>query len=397
MRKPRVAFVVQRYGIDVSGGAETHCRLIVEKMSRSWEIEVLTSCARDYFKRFENDYPPGKGKVNGVLVRRFEIDYFRSDDKTFSELDRKVLSRESSREEDRLWLKEIGPYSSELISYVERFHQKYDMFVFFGYLYASTTLVLPLVKERACLVPTSHDEPPIYARFYDDFFSLPKALIVNTEEELAFLQKRTSVDISPAVEVGVGIEVPEGATPDLFRQRYQISGDFMLYVGRVQKEKGCDELFDFYSALPLEVRRRHPLVLIGKSAMHIPENEHIIPVGFVSDEMKYSAMCAAELLIMPSKFESLNMVILESWLCETPPLVNGHSHVLREHCRKSNGGLWYTNFDEFEQCVRLMTSDRRLSAGLAQNGKRYTEERYNWEKIKGLYLRIVRDFTLDAR
>ena len=397
MKKPRIAFVVQRYGTDVNGGAETHCRLIVEKMSKWWDIEVLTSCARDYLNRFENDYPPGNTRMNDVLVRRFQIDYFRSNDKTFSELDKKVLRRQSSRQEDMLWLKEIGPYSSKLVSYVEKYHQKYDMFVFFGYLYASTTLILPIVKERACLVPTSHDEPPIYARFYDDFFNFPKVLIVNTREELAFLQKRTSSHISPAVEVGVGIEVPDGVTPDLFRQRYQIHGDFILYVGRIQKQKGCDELFDFYSALPLEIRSRYPLVLIGKSAMHIPENKHIIPVGFVSDEMKYSAMCAAELLIMPSRFESLNMVILESWLCETPALVNGRCDVLREHCRKSNGGLWYTDFDEFEQCVRLMTHDRSLSTRLALNGKRYTEEQYNWEKIKRLYLRIVKDFSLDAR
>jgi len=396
MNKPKIAFVVQRYGTEVKGGAETECRLIVEKMSKSWDIEVLTSCARDYFKRFENDYLPGKVNVNGVLVHRFEIDYFRSDDKTFSELDKRILHRQSSRQEEMLWLKEIGPYSSELVSYVEKYHQKYDMFVFFGYLYASTTLILPLVKERACLVPESHDEPPIYARFYDDFFSLPKVLIVNTREELAFLQKRTSLQLSPAVEVGVGIEVPEGITADLFRNQYKISGDFILYVGRIQKEKGCDELFEFYSALPLKMRSRYPLVLIGKSMMSIPENEHIIPVGFVSDKMKFSAMCAAELVIMPSKFESLNMVILESWLCETPALVNGHCDVLREHCRRSNGGLWYTNFDEFEQCVALMTSDRRLSAGLAQNGKKYTEEEYNWEKIKLRYLRLVKDFVHDA-
>jgi len=245
-------------------------------------------------------------------------------------------------------------------------------------------------------VPTSHDEPPIYARFYDDFFNLPKVLIVNTREELAFLQKRTSSHISPSVEVGVGIEVPEGVTPDLFRQKYQIYGDFILYVGRIQKEKGCDELFDFYSALPLKMRSRYPLVLIGKSAMPIPENEHIIPVGFVSDEMKYSAMCAAELLIMPSKFESLNMVILESWLCETPALVNGHCDVLREHCRRSNGGLWYTNIDEFELCLESIIVDDQLSRRLGKNGKSYTEKKYNWDKIKNRYVKLIEGFLDDS-
>jgi glycosyltransferase involved in cell wall biosynthesis len=394
-KKPKIAFVVQRYGADVSGGAENHCRQIVEKMSDFWEIEVLTSCAKDYLERFENDYSPGKTRINGILVRRFEIDYFRSDDSTFAKLDTKVLNRQSSRDEDLLWLKEIGPYSSSLLSYVEGNGHKYEMFVFFGYLYATTTLILPMVRERACLVPTSHDEPPIYSQFYDGFFNLPKLLIINTQEELAFLRKRTSGQLSPAIEVGVGIEVPDGVVPDLFRQRYQIYGDFILYVGRIQKQKGCDELFTFYLALPPEVRRSHPLVLIGKRAMEIPEDESIIQVGFVSDEIKYSAMSAAKLLIMPSRFESLNMVILESWLCETPALVNGHCDVLREHCRKSNGGLWYTDFDEFEQCVRLMISDRNLSAGLALNGKRYTEDRYNWKKIKRLYLEIFEDLIDD--
>jgi len=387
-----VAFVVQRYGTDVSGGAEAHCRMIVEKLKDLWDIEVLTSCAKHLFKRFENDYEPGISQVNGIPVRRFWIDYLRSDDATFSRLDQKVLNRESSQEEDQLWLKEVGPYSSDLISYAQKHREEYDVFVFFGYLYASTTLVLPIVKEKAYLVPTSHDEPPIYARFYDDFFRLPRGLIVSTQEELAFLQKRSPSGTSPSVIVGVGMEVPDGVSGRLFREKYGISGGFLLYVGRIQKEKGCNELLDFYLALAPELRRRYPLVLVGEKAMHIPGDAHVLAVGFVPEDMKYSAMKAAELLIMPSKFESLNMVILESWLCETPVLVNGNCDVLREHCRRSNGGLWYRNFDEFEECVRLMTGDRGLSAGLANNGKRYTEKQYNWEKIKRLYLGIFKEF-----
>ena len=88
MTKPNVAFVVQRYGLDVNGGAETLCRLIAERMHQYWEIDVLTSCARDYVKRFENEFSPGEEIINNINVRRFEIDYLRSEDKDFSKLDR---------------------------------------------------------------------------------------------------------------------------------------------------------------------------------------------------------------------------------------------------------------------------------------------------------------------
>jgi len=396
MGKPKIAFVVQRYGESVGGGAETLCRVIAERMSSHWAIDVITSCAMNYVNRFENEFPSAVEVIHDVTVRRFGIDYLRSDNETFSRLDRKVLRREATREEEILWLKEIGPYSSSLLKYVTDFQHQYDLFFFFTYLYATTTLVLPAIREKSFLVPAAHDEPPIHARFFDDFFSLPKGLIFSTEEELAFLRKRTSGRMAGSFVVGVGVDPPKHLSPDLFRNTYRTHGTFLLYVGRVQKQKGCDELFEFYSALPLEVRRSYPLVLIGKSAMHIPENEYIIPLGFVSDEMKYSAMCAAELLIMPSKFESLNMVILESWLCGTPVLVNGRCDVLRGHCQRSHGGLWYTSFEEFQVCLEWMLADKNLLEILAENGRKYTGVQYSWDRVKRQYVGLVEDVLWEA-
>lgn len=306
MDKPKAAFVVQRYGEDVGGGAETLCRLIAERMSPHWKIDVITSCAKNYENRFENEFPPGVAVINDVTVRRFEIDYLRSEDKTFSSLDRKVLRREATKEEERLWLKEIGPYSSGLISYIQESQGQYDIFFFFTYLYATTTLVLPIVSKKSFLVPAAHDEPPIHARFFDDFFALPKGLIFSTEEEMAFLQKRASGRISAPSVIGVGLDSPRNVSAESFRRTYQIDGEFLLYVGRIQKQKGCDELFEFYLSLPEEIKDGYPLVLIGKSAMKIPKSEHIKYAGFISDEMKYNAMAASEVVIMPSKFESLN-------------------------------------------------------------------------------------------
>jgi len=107
--------------------------------------------------------------------------------------------------------------------------------------------------------------------------------------------------------------------------------------------------------------------------------------------MKYNAIAAAELVIMPSRFESLNMVILESWLCETSVLVNGDCDVLREQCRKSNGGLWYNNYEEFEACLRLMLTKKDLSERMGIHGKDYVEKNYSWGEIERRYLKIVQE------
>src|SRR3954469_17772854 len=153
MNRPRAAFVVQRYGEEVVGGAEMHCRLVAERMSRHWDLEVLTSRACDYLTRFENDYPEGPTIVNGVSVRRFNVDRMRSEPAVFSALDRKVLERRSTAAEEIEWLREIGPDCTVLYDFVRAQAPRFDLFVFFTYLYATTTLCLPDVRSKAILCP----------------------------------------------------------------------------------------------------------------------------------------------------------------------------------------------------------------------------------------------------
>jgi len=44
----KIALVVQRYGTDILGGSEYHARLIAERLAQRHQVEVLTTCARDY-------------------------------------------------------------------------------------------------------------------------------------------------------------------------------------------------------------------------------------------------------------------------------------------------------------------------------------------------------------
>ena len=71
----RIAFIVQRYGTEILGGSEYHCRLIAERMAGQHEVEVLTTCAREYIT-WANDYPQGTEQINGVTVQA-HVEYLR--------------------------------------------------------------------------------------------------------------------------------------------------------------------------------------------------------------------------------------------------------------------------------------------------------------------------------
>lgn len=131
------------------------------------------------------------------------------------------------------------------------------------------------------------------------------------------------------------------------------------------------------------------LVFMGKAAMKIPDRPDIRMLGFVSDEDKINGMSAATILMMPSLMESLSIVTLEAWSVGTPVMVNGDCAVLRGHCSRSNGGLYYTDYDEFEACLDLLLENRALAENLGKNGKKYIQQNYQWDVIDKKLMRIV--------
>jgi glycosyltransferase involved in cell wall biosynthesis len=387
----RVAFVVQRYGLEICGGSEFLCRQIAERMARHWDVEILTSCAIDH-TTWRNEYRPGADEVNGIAVRRFPVDAPR-DILRFKELSARAFRPEHTRQDELAWLDGQGPYSTAFNAYVGSEGSGYDVVVFFTYLYALTFYGLRAVAERSVLVPTAHDELPIYLGIYRDVFSLPRALVFNTPPEQLFVNRRFGTGHVPQDVIGLGIERPADADARRFleRHRERLEGaDFVLYAGRIEEAKACHRLFGHFTRFREDAGQpRVKLVLLGSNSMPIPEHPDIVHLGFVPEQEKFDAIAAARLLILCSPHESLSLAALEAWCLGRPVLANGGCEVLRDQCARSGGGLWYETYAEFREALSLLLGDAALRDRLGASGRSFVERFYDWRVIESKYRRIA--------
>jgi glycosyltransferase involved in cell wall biosynthesis len=380
----KIAVVVQRYGPAVNGGAELHARYIAEHLARHAQVEVLTTCATDYVT-WRNELEPGADTVNGVPVRRFRVKHER-DPRVFASRSDRVFEQAHSLGDELDWLDAEGPTSKTLIEHLGRHAADYDFCLFFSYRYYHSYYGARAARGRAILVPTAERDATIGLSIFQPLFRSVRAVMYNSPEERAMIQAVSGNESVPGVVVGVGSQVPSAPQPGRFRQKYNLRGPFAIYVGRIDQNKGCNELFEFFEAYAADPAGKLSLVLVGKPLLPIPEHPRIHHLGFIDDTDKFDAMAAADLLVMPSYYESLSMVALEAWALGKPVLANGKCDVLKGQCIRSNAGLYYENLAEFIGTLEALEQHRWLAGTLGRNGRQFFRENYDWPVIERKYL-----------
>ena len=380
----KLAVVVQRYGPSINGGAELHARYVAEHLARHVDVEVLTTCATDYVT-WRNELRPGADVVNGVTVRRFPVKYER-DPHDFGRRSERVFKTVHSLSDELAWLRAEGPMVPSLVDHLKDHSQNYDFCIFFSYRYYHAFHGIRATSSRAVLVPTAERDEAIGLAMFQPIFRGVRALMYNSQEERAMIRAVSGNESVPGVVVGVGSEIAGNPQPGRFRQKYDLPGPFALYIGRVDRNKGCEELFQLFQSYLRDAQGELSLVLIGHSLLEVPKHPRIRALGMLDDLDKFDALAAADVLIMPSYFESLSMVILEAWALGRPVIVNGRCDVLKGQCLRSNAGLYYDNPIEFIETLRAIERHRWLSAALGRNGRHFFREHYDWPVIERKYL-----------
>ncbi len=283
-----------------------------------------------------------------------------------------------------------GPWSPALLEYLSTNAGEYDAFIFVTYLYATTYFGLPLVRDKALLVPLAHDEWPIYFGMWDRFFELPRGHVFSSEEEAAFLRRRFPEARLSGPILGTAVEPPAAVSPESFRKTYRVEGPFVAYVGRLDRAKGVGELLEYFRAYRRQTGdQRTELVLIGKAAMEVPPVDGVRTIGFIPEAHKWDALAACEALIMPSAYESLSIALLEAWSVGKPVLVSARSKVLVGQCQRSQGGLWYSDADEFCAALECLLQDAELRRALGAQGRDFVASNYRWPRIVDAYRELI--------
>ena len=379
----KVAFIVQRCDEDIIGGSETLCLNLAKRLAGHLDIEVITTCARDYVT-WKNELPEGLREEAGVSIRRFPVKKER--DNRFNRLYSKMqIVGTSGRREQLRWMKYQGPYTPSLLKYLKEHNKDYDLLVFFTYLYYTTFHGITVAPEKSVLIPTAHDEPPIYFNIYDDVFLKPRGIIYLTPEEREFVQGRFHNEAIRNEVIGMGInEVGNSRISN--GKELETLKPYILYFGRIEPSKGCDTLFAFFR----RYKDTHPgglnLVLFGDAVMSIPEAKDIVFLGRLNEAEKQNVIRNAEIVVQPSPYESFSINTLEAMLLEVPVVVNGESKVLKGHCGRSRAGLCYSDFVEFTGAITRLLNDKSLRREFGVRGRQYVRAEYNWDTVKDKYI-----------
>lgn len=387
----RIAFVCPRYGIDAAGGAEMFTKWLAERLVKAGvDAKVLTTCARDHFG-WENYYEPGKETIEGVPVERFPVD--RRDTAAFLKIQHKITSGWTvSPEDQRAWARE-SVNSSAMYEYIDKNRGRFDYFIFIPYMFGTTVNGSEICPEKTLVFPTLHDEVYAYLDIFREMFNRVRGVLFLTHPEMELAKRLYSLPDEKAAVAGVGFDEMNTASSARFRKRYGIEGDFCLYVGRREEGKNTPLLADYFDMYKRHNRNGLKLAFIGSGDMALPEGcADILDLGFVPAEDKYDAHSAAMLLIQPSVNESFSITVMDSWLQKVPVLVNAACAVTRFHCEKSSGGLYFSDYLEFEECLNFFLENPAARRKMGQNGKEFVLRNYSWERVLQRFFRALEKF-----
>jgi len=408
----KVCFVVGLYGEEVNGGAEKHCKTLAEKVAeRGYDVEVLTSTF-DNYTSFKPHYKVGESIINNVLVRRFNSlphhpkAYKKAyKNSKYGRILRRFLFRLNilnliankwpiwglAKQEEEKLLKANGLYSPELINYVRDHHDEYKVIIMISYPCPNFYFINKIVPEKSILVPTAHDEGNFFRPYLTDLFIKVNHIAFNTEAEQKLCKGIFGKHMSASSILAVGLDIEPPAPLQIIQEKFNLPQRYILYFGRIAKEKIGDLLkwFLYYKATHADNVK---LVLTGGIFMDKIQHPDVIYTGFVSEAEKTALIESATLIVNPSDRESLSLLLLEAMALGKPVLVNGKSEVLKQHCIQSDfASQYYTSKNDFLQKLDYFLSEKVEIHEIERKAKSYVNKHYAWDVVLDRFDQILQN------
>lgn len=378
----RILFSVQRYGEEIAGGAEQHCRWLAESLAlRHHDVHVVTSTALDYMT-WAPSYAEGDSVFNGVTVHRFSVEKSRDIDwfnRLADQMDFKNHTTPVTLED--LWLREQGPALVGAREWLRANAPTFDVAVPFTYLYATSQT---LVSEVSGVIPivmhaTAHDEFPLYLRRIKEELVAVDEFLCSTPEEASLLETRLGTAPTTHV-VGIGVDLHSPSDRNAVLQDLALPLDpYFVILGRIDPSKGTDVAASMFSRWRSHTNRTANLLAVGGRSTTFDDldlGEGVFATGFVDETTKSTLLHGAVGLIQPSPFESFSLALCEAWLAGVPSISTTQSDVLVGQTERSEGGLLYSNEDEFCTHLEWILDNPTEASDMGSRGRTYVETNF---------------------
>ncbi len=386
----KIALVVQRCHEKVVGGSESEAWHYANLLKDCYEVNVLTTTAIDS-DRWANVLDEGNEFREGVCIKRFKITQGRANHwlefygRLVNEFNEKRQGKPGLKINDRLirwpialqeeFIRKQGPYSDDLMNFLIQENSSYKIVIFLTYLYPTTYFgMFNVPGNKIAFVPTLHDEAPAYLSAYKYMARRARIVLWNTDAERKFGKKLWGE--LPYSVVGMGVEVNKFPSAKL-------DFPYLLYCGRIDVNKDCPQLVDYFLKYKKEYNSDLHLVFTGSDDINLPADSNIVYKGFVSNDEKLRLMSGANIFVMPSPNESFSIVTLEAMAQETPILASSKSGVIVDHIKKSSGGIFYDDYNSFKDGINFLLKNKQKSKDLGANGRKYVTGNYKYKKIRG--------------
>ena len=394
-----IAFVIPWFGFDIPGGAEMELKGLVSHLHDAGvKVEILTTCVKEFTSSWSVNHYKQKAYVeNGITVRRFKVKKQKTD--LFNTVNKKLMSNDKLTPEEEKIFTDENVNSPNLYKYIAKHKEDYDLFVFIPYMFGTTYHGIQQCIDRAVMIPCFHDESYIYMDRFKEAFSKVAGMIFHARPEMELASKVYDLSNVDARELGEGVYTDYEYDAERFREKYNIDRPFILYAGRKDIGKNIYTLIYYFE----EYKKTHhfddlKLVLIGGGKVNIPARikDHVYDLGYVPMQDKYDAYAAATVMCQPSKFESFSLVVMESWICETPVLVHNQCNVTKYFASDANGGFYFDNYREFEAEIEYLLSHPEECKQMGENGRKYVLDKFAWNVIVDKYTKYFQD-VIDRR
>lgn len=377
----RLAVVPARYGDGVVGGAEIALAEMGRGLAlRGWDIEVLTTCARNHYT-WENVFPPGVTQDGELTVRRFPA-VVDTPGRDRARLEARIQAGEElTAAEQQRWMND-GMRVPALYHHLAEHADRYRAVVFAPYPFWPTYACSLAAPERSVVMPCLHDEPYARLPLFRPVMQGVAGLLFLTEPERE-LARRLAAPLAPEACVGSGVAVPQSYDPDGFRARHGLTRPYLLYAGRREGGKGWERLLDGFVAATAGSSLPFDLVTMGVGDVDAPPHmaARVVDLGFLENAERDDAFAAAAAYLQPSRVESFSRTAMEAWLAGTPVIANGASEVMRWHVQRSGAGLVYDDDVELEECLAFVAAAPCAARDIGAHGRRYVLENYTWDRV----------------